>query len=122
MSLGGDNISDSSRPALRSVVAGAVLGLLVELPAVLAAIISSGAGHGDYFAARALFPLPMLLTLVEGSIGVLSITLILLQFPIYGVLLGWARVRNAGLPVLVVALLHLGATIACFTGMLPNFS
>jgi hypothetical protein len=112
----------TSRTAVKAVVSGAALGLLLGFPALFAGIISAGAGHGDYVAARALFPVPMLLTLLEGSIGVLSAGLALLQFPIYGGLLGWTFVRKAYLPAAAVGSLHLVAAILCFAGALPNFS
>jgi hypothetical protein len=110
------------RNAFFAILAGVALGTLIELPALLVAIASSGAGHGDYVAARALFPLSMLLTLLEGSIGVFSGGLALLQFPLYGALLGWARWRRSYGAVILVASLHLVAAIACFTGILPSFS
>ena len=79
------------------VVVGIGLGVLVELPALFAALISGGAGHGDYAAARALFSAPMLLTLLEGdTIGPFS--------------------------MILLALAHLIAASACFAGTLPNFS
>jgi hypothetical protein len=110
------------RSALRSVVIGAALGTAVELPAVAAAIASSGMGHGHYVAARALFPLPMLLTRLEGQIGWVSGGLALLQFPLYGALLGWSRRRRTPGAAILLAVLHLVAAIACFAGTLPDFS
>lgn len=117
-----DNFSPVSRSVSRPVVVGFVLGALFALPAILAAIMSGGAGHGDYVAARALFPASMLLTLVEGRVGVLSMGIGLLQFPIYGGLLGWANVRRNFLPVLGVASVHLVAAMLCFSGAVPDFS
>lgn len=109
-------------PALGFIVAGAAVGLLLGFPAILAAVMSGGAGHGHYVAARALFPASMLLTLLGGSIGVLSVGVALLQFPLYGGLLGWSLVRNTYLPVAVVGALHLVGVIVCFAGTLPSFS
>lgn len=104
------------------MLAGAALGALVLLPALFAAFISAGAGHGDYMAARALFPYSMLLTLVEGSIGPVALAVGLAQFPVYGGVIAWCgegkRMRAAGL----VAALHVLAGLACFSGILPNFS
>lgn len=101
---------------------GAALGLLFAVPALLAALLSTGAGHGDYSAARALFPVPMLLTLLEGSIGPIARAAALLQFPLYGALLGWSRTRRSYGALIGVALLHLAAASACFAGLLPNYS
>lgn len=105
-----------------AILSAAALGVLIALPALLAAVMSAGAGHGRYVAARALFPLPMLLTLVEGRIGPVAGTLALLQFPLYGALLGWCRWRGDYLPAVVLALLHMVAAMACFAGVIPDFS
>jgi hypothetical protein len=122
-SLSVTSISPRSKSAAQVVAICFALGVLLELPTVIVAMISGGAGHGDYVAARVLFPASMLLTLIEGdTIGPLSIGVGLLQFPIYGVLLAWSLVRQNHLPVVVVASLHLIAAIACFAVTLPNFS
>ena len=96
--------------------------MLFALPALGAAILSGGSGHGDYAAARALFPLPMLLTLAEGSVGPFSGGSALLQFPLYGALLGWSRTHRRFGALIAAALLHLAAAVACFAGLLPDFS
>jgi hypothetical protein len=107
----------------RTVVAVAVaLGVLVEIPALLLALASAGAGHGDYIAARALFAGPMVLTLVQGDrIGALSIAVGLVQFPVYGGVVGWCLAESRTLPVVAVALLHLAAVAVAFSGILPGF-
>src|SRR4051794_38935680 len=102
-----DNTGLGSKSVSRAVVAGVALGALFALPSILAAVFSSGAGHGHYFAARALFPVSMLLTLLEGRIGGFSIGVALLQFPIYGGLLGWAIARKNYSPAAMVAAVHL---------------
>lgn len=111
-----------SKSALHAVGGGAALGAFVSLPALGLAVLSAGAGHGGYAAARALFPLPMLLTLVEGSIGPLSSGLALLQFPLYGALLGWSRLNDSHGALSLMGLLHIVAAFFGFAGMLPNFS
>jgi hypothetical protein len=116
------NTVTTSRPTTNSVVVGFASGVLVAVPAVVAAVASGGAGHGDYVAARALFPAPMLLTLLEGGrIGAFSIVVGLLQFPVYGTLLGWSIARRNYLPAVVVTLAHIIAATVCFAGTLPNF-
>jgi hypothetical protein len=112
----------SSSPAFKSVVFGATLGLLLEVVALFAAFISAGAGHGEYIAARALFPASMLLTLIDGHIGPLSLGFALVQFPLYGVLIGWAQARGAYRPAAIMGSLHLAAAIFCFGGALSDFS
>ncbi|PSJ36491.1 hypothetical protein C7I55_25810 [Sphingomonas deserti] len=109
--------------ALRAVTAGFGLGVVLELAGLIIAIASSGAGHGNYVAARALFPAPMLLTLVEGGqIGPFSLALGLLQFPLYGALLVWSASERKTLFPIAVALAHLAAALVCFSGVLSNFS
>lgn len=116
------NVGSSSKSSPRGVAVGFGWGLLIVVPTVMAAVVSGGGGHGDYVAARALFPASMLLTLLYGSIGAISIAVGLLQFPIYGVLLGWSIERRNYLPAVVVALAHIIAALVCFAGTLPNFS
>ena len=112
----------NSKPISGEVPIGFALGTLVAFPALMLAFISAGAGHGDYAFARALFPASMLLTLAEGQIGPLSLTVGFLQFPIYGGLCAWAMARRNYLPVIAIAIGHLIAAVVCFTGVLPNFS
>ncbi len=113
----------SSRATYSAVVIGFGLGVLVEAPALFVAASSGGGGHGNYAAARMLFPGPMLLTLLEhDNIGTLSIGAGLLQFPIYGAILGWSAVRKTYNPAIAVTMAHVIAAIACFTGALSNFA
>jgi hypothetical protein len=110
-------------PAIKAVSAGLAAGVLLALPALLAAIASAGAGHGHYVAARALFPAPMLLTLLQHHrIGAASITVALLQFPLYGALLGWSVARRKYLAAGIVAAVHGLAAALCFSGWVANFS
>jgi hypothetical protein len=106
----------------KATTVGLALGVLAALPALLVAVMSAGAGHGEYVAARALFPASMLLTLIEGSIGPLAIAVGLLQFPLYGALMGWAIACEKIWLIAVVAFAHLAAVIFCFFGVLPDFS
>ena len=108
--------------ALSATLIGAMFGALIEGPAVVAAISSAGAGHGSYIAARVLFPLPMLLTLVEGEIGPVAAIAALLQFPIYGALFGWSIWRRKPFGAAILVSLHVVAAGACFGGALPTFS
>jgi hypothetical protein len=105
---------------------GAALGLFLTVPAVFLGIASAGGGHGDYALARAVFPVPMLLTLAtHDTISVLSIVLALAQFSIYGAVIGWCSVASRKALLVAIAavlLLHLLAATACFAGAVPNFS
>ena len=65
----------------------------------------------------------MLLTLVQHDrIGPGSIVTALLQFPLYGALLGWSAARRKYLAVGIVGAGHVLAAIMCFSGWLANFS
>jgi hypothetical protein len=108
---------------LIAVSAGFALGVVAELAALLAALASAGAGHGHYVAARALFPVPMLLTVLqEDRIGTFSIVVGLLQFPFYGGLGAWIVARRKYLLAAILALGHVLAALACFSGSVANFS
>lgn len=108
--------------AFPAIAVGMALGSVIGMAALGAAILSGGAGHGDYGAARLLFPASMLMTRVEGSIGILATAIALLQFPLYGALLGWSRARASWGALILVAALHVAGAILCFSGLLPNFS
>ncbi|MBB5700047.1 hypothetical protein [Sphingomonas yantingensis] len=109
--------------ANHSSLIGAVTGAFATLPALVTAIMSAGAGHGDYIAARLLFPLSMLLSWVEGSgVGPLGMMAGLLQFPLYGVLVARALKTGPDRAAIVAAAAHLTAVIACFGGLLPDFA
>ncbi len=109
--------------ANRSSLIGAGAGACATLPALVAAFMSAGAGHGDYIAARLLFPFSMLLSWVEGGgVGPLGMMAGLLQFPLYGVLVARASKTGPDRAAIVAAAAHLTAVIACFGGLLPNFA
>ena len=112
----------NARNAVFAILLGIAFGAFVEALALFLAIVSGGAGHGDYVAARLLFPFSMLLTLVEGSIGTLATITGLLQFPAYGTLLGWSIWRESYGAIIAVASLQVAAAVICFTGILPGFS
>ncbi len=90
------------------------------------AILSGGAGHGDYAFARALFPLPMLVTLLTNdTISFPSIALALVQFPIYGGVVGHGLTgayNTRFRAIVIIAVLHAIFAAMCFAGLLPNFS
>lgn len=109
--------------ATKALRVGFAIGVLITVPALITALASGAAGHGHYVAARALFPIPLLLTPYEGdTIGPVSIAIGLLQFPIYGAVLGRSIDRRNYLPGAVMIAAHVLAAIDCFSGTLPNFS
>jgi hypothetical protein len=103
--------------------AGFLIGLVLDLPAALAAFISGGGGHGDYWFAKILFPVSMASTVFTGSISTTALVAALLQFPIYGFFVGiglthakhWAFVGS-------VLLFHAIMIAVCFYVTGSNFS
>ena len=75
---------------MKAKLIGFSLGVLITPIALFFAAASGGAGHGDYFIARILFPLPMLSTLLFHTITAAAIVVAAIQFPIYGWLFGCA--------------------------------
>jgi len=106
------------------VLIGFGLGVLGTIPAVALAVASGGAGHGEYVAARLLFPYTMLLTLAANRVSPFTALIALVQFPLYGIIIGsaWSSRRARRLALSVVSVLHGGAVLLCFSGILPSFS
>lgn len=108
----------------RAGLIGVAIGFVLTPATAALAVLSGGAGHGDYVLARLFFPYTMLLTRLTGDVIVVPlIFLALAQFPIYGAILGlsFSRPSAAAISVLVVVG-HLVAAGLCFSGTLPNFS
>lgn len=88
------------------------------LPALYLAAVSGGAGHGSYFWAKVLFPYPMIATLITGSLAPALILLALVQFPVYGLIIGnsWlnGRLRATSAVLLIVHALAAGACLMGF--------
>jgi hypothetical protein len=80
------------------------------------AVLSGGAGHGNYFFAKLLFPFSMYWAGQVGTITNSMIVLGLAQFPLYAVVIGGARKRDFGtaafVPILVI---HFAFVAACLT-------
>ena len=86
-------------------------------------LMSAGAGHGDYFLAKILFPYTLLSTGVFGHIESSFMWLAGLQYPFYGVLMGVANIRRkltfAGG---VLAVVHALAVVGAFAFANQYFS
>jgi hypothetical protein len=97
-----------------AVIVSAVGGMLITVPALALAVLSAGAGHGDYGFARLLFPIPMCVAgFVTGSIDGPSIVG---QFPFYGGVIAYfavSRRRRLWVAVSVLVLAHFVAFVAC---------
>lgn len=123
--IAGDPKSNRGQSAgWRGCFTGVTIGVVLTPVTAFLAVLSGGAGHGDYLLARLFFPYTMLLTRLTGD--VISGPLILLalaQFPIYGAIFGIASCRQSAAAISVFLVVsHLVAAGLCFSGMLPNFS
>src|SRR6185295_15807631 len=113
----------SGRRAIGALV-GLAVGAVLTPVALYMAVISAGAGHGDYALAKILYPFSMLLTKVtDDTISMPSVIVAMIQFPVYGVALGLCKTKNSFLTI--AGLLFAWHTIAigtCFSGAIPGFS
>jgi hypothetical protein len=86
-------------------------------------LMSAGAGHGDYFLAKILFPYTLLSTAAFESIKLPFMWLTLIQYPAYGVAIGLANVRRKLIPLsAALALVHALAVVGAFAFANPSFS
>lgn len=98
--------------------AGLIFGLCATPVALLLALFSAGSGHGHWVLARALYPIPMLVTLLtDKTVTSLSVALALAQFPAYGVIVA----PGGSIRWLTLVLVHLVAVAAAFSGVLDYF-
>ena len=118
--------NDSARTNSTPSWLGFGVGMLVAPIALILAMYSGGGGHGGYEFARALFPIPMLVTRIsDDTISIPSIALAIIQFPAYGIVIGKSLrhgMKRAIFPFALLMLIHGIATVFAFTGSLPNFS
>jgi hypothetical protein len=100
-----------------------IVSLILTPIALLLGIGSGGAGHGDYFWAKVLFPYTMLSAFLFGSIILPFILLAVAQFPLYGIGLGYTRGggRFARLAIILL-LVHAAAAAVVFLLADENFS
>ncbi len=100
---------------------GFLVGLLLMPIAATLGVISAGAGHGNYFLAKVLFPFTMLSTFVLGSITAPFILVALAQFPIYGWVVGQSARHKTWTSSLAIALAHALAAMFNVIVRNPNF-
>ena len=103
---------------LRRSLKWLLIGISVVPLASAAAILSGGAGHGDYLFAKLLFPYTMLLAGLAGSITYPLIGLALFQFPLYGLAVGSFNLAKA---TACLFALHAVAALLCFFTLSPTF-
>jgi hypothetical protein len=85
-------------------------------------VASAGAGHGDYFLAKILFPYTMISTLFFQSITIPFVILAVIQFPLYGFLLAMSgKGKRMILRMIGLAVLHVLAIMTCFMIVNSNF-
>jgi len=90
---------------------------------LLGGIASAGAGHGNYVFAKVFFPFTMLSTILFGSIVGPFIALAIVQYPLYGLLIGTANEKRKFVPYTVgLVIIHAMAIVACFLLVRENFS
>ncbi|WP_269525990.1 hypothetical protein [Coraliomargarita parva] len=79
---------------ISATTAGTLVGILVTPVALLLSIMSAGAGHGNYLAAKFLYPYSMVSTYFFESIMLPFVVLAFVQYPVYGCLFGRAYVAK----------------------------
>lgn len=91
------------------------LTVVVSVVAFGVSLLSAGAGHGSYLPFAIFFPYSFLaIVLLEGEIGIIAGTLILVQFPMYGFVLGCAWLRDRlRWPAAWVIVTHILVAIVC---------
>ena len=100
-----------------------IVSLVLTPIALLLGVGSGGAGHGDYRLAMILFPYTLLSTSVFDSITPPFIILAIIQFPLYGVALGYANEKGRLLSMsIVLGVVHGLVLSAMFLVANENFS
>jgi hypothetical protein len=100
-----------------------IIGVLLTPVGLLLAIGSGGAGHGDYFYAKLLYPYAMISALVFDSLVIPSLLLAVPQFPLYGALCGLAAAKGRRWMVgLGIIMMHALAVALCFLLLSSNFA
>ena len=86
-------------------------------------VVSAGAGHGNYLLAKILFPFTMLSTVAFNSITIPSMVFAVIQFPLYGVILGVSGERGRFRKIAaLLAVTHALAVGICLLAVSDNFS
>lgn len=102
--------------AVRRGTVGLIVGMICTIPAAVLAVGSMGAGHGTYFLARLLYPFATIVAKVSGGIPLFGALLSLVQFPLYGYLIGsWSGTPNAIGKSGILAAIHVAACCGALT-------
>lgn len=78
-------------------------GMVFTPVAIVVAIADSGFGHGSDWVGRTIFPWSSLLPGTYSDASILNFLTILLQFPVYGFIIGYGGKRSTGLLLVVHA-------------------
>jgi hypothetical protein len=99
-----------------------IVGALLTPLCLLLAIGSGGAGHGNYFYAKLLYPYTMLPALGEGAIWLPAILFAVFQFPLYGLIYALAaKRRKQAIAAIVLVIAHAFAVVLCLQLANPNY-
>ncbi len=100
-----------------------IASLAVTPVALLLGVGSAGAGHGNYRLAMILFPYTLLSTSFFDSITPPFIILAIIQFPLYGLALGYANEKGRLVSMsMVLCVVHGIVLAAMFLVANDNFS
>ncbi len=92
---------------------GVIIGAVVTPITIVLAVISGGAGHGDYLWARVFFPLLTMVML--GGAGSFVVPFVFAQYPFYGWYIGRCISKRRFVRLAVVLLLlQIIPMIICF--------
>ena len=97
-----------------------IAALVITPVALLLGIGSAGAGHGNYRLAMMLFPYTLLSTAVFDSITPPFIILAIVQFPLYGLALGYANKKKRLIPMAILLCVGHGIAASASLLMLNN--
>lgn len=100
-----------------------IIGVLLTPVCLLLAIASGGAGHGDYFYAKLLYPYAMLSALIFDSLTIPFILFGVLQFPLYGAVCDLFAAKGRAWTVgAALIIMHALAVALCFLLPGSNFA
>lgn len=100
-----------------------IVSIVLTPIALFLGLASAGAGHGNYFVAKLLFPYTMLSTAFLDEINLFFLILALIQFPLYGCAVAFGVVtERVRIVYLLLVALHVLAILICFSVVSENFS
>jgi hypothetical protein len=85
-----------------------LLAFLIVTPVFLfISVLAAGGGHGSYLPAKLLFPWSMAGTAFTGTVTQALLALAIAQYPVYGIVLDWARYIDRLMPgTIALAAVH----------------